>query len=263
MRRTFRSSLRSTSTGVLIFLFFILKQITAVAESVRSVLFEDSVRLVCQAPLCYWRGVKYYCATVPTPELPAVLIMEYRMPIMVVGLQCQPNIRIHWRIHPAIKRKVEDSFVDGVNSGIELQFVYVMVLPMWWMGSKDYVQSTEIHLVGGLNENSPLNWSCGPNESISFQLKKKRFGTVSNTTEYYTTVFESDNQVGIWNLEFFTVCSFFISRFLWSAVFLFVSSFCQLICMVRYLSHVPIAGTSQLIVGCTSCINDWITVTYH
>jgi hypothetical protein len=144
-------------------------------------------------------------ATVPMLELPVMLIMEYRMPMMVVGLQCQPNIRIHWRIHPAIKRNVEDSFVDGVNSRIELLFLYLMGLPMWWIVWKDYVvQSTEIHLVGGLNENSPLNWSCGPNESISSQLKILRFGTVSNTTEYYTTVFESDDQVGIWNLEFLT-----------------------------------------------------------
>ena len=58
---------------------------------------------------------------------------------------------------PSNKRKVEDSFVDCVNSGIELQLLHLMGLPMWWMGSKDYVQSTEIHLVGGLNENSPLN----------------------------------------------------------------------------------------------------------
>ena len=170
---------------------------------IRCSMVKSTFQPSCQAPLCYWRGVKYYCATVPTPELPAVLIMEYRMPIMVVGLQCQPNIRIHWRIHPAIKRKVEDSFVDGVNSGIELQFVYLMGLPMWWMGSKDYVQSTEIYLVGGLNENSPLNWSCGANKSISLQLIILRFGTF-NTTECYTTVFESDDQVGIWNLEFLT-----------------------------------------------------------
>jgi hypothetical protein len=105
---------------------------------------------------------------------------------------------------PSNKRKVEDSFVDGVNSRIELQFLYLMGLPMRWMGLKDYVQSTEIHLVGGLNENSPLNRSCGPNKSIRSQLKMLRFGTVSNTTEYYTTVFESDDQVGIWNLEFLT-----------------------------------------------------------
>jgi hypothetical protein len=30
----------------------------------------------------------------------------------------------------------------------------------------------------------------------------QQFSTVSNTTEYYTTVFESDDQVGIPNLEF-------------------------------------------------------------
>jgi hypothetical protein len=56
-----------------------------------------------------------------------------------------------------MKRKVEDSFVDGVNIWIELHFLYLMGLPMWWMGLKDYVQSIEIYLVGGLNENSPLN----------------------------------------------------------------------------------------------------------
>ncbi len=49
-------------------------------------------------------------ATVPISELLYLvwlLIMENRMPMMVVGLQCQPNI--HRKIHPAIKRKTWQS----------------------------------------------------------------------------------------------------------------------------------------------------------
>ena len=91
-------------------------------------------------------------ATVPMSELPAMLIMEYWM-LFTVPAKHKNTLKNS----PSNKRKVEDSFVDCVNSGIELQLLHLMGLPMWWMGSKDYVQSTEIHLVGGLNENSPLN----------------------------------------------------------------------------------------------------------
>jgi hypothetical protein len=54
------------------------------------------------------------------------------------------------------------------------------------------------------NENLPCEHLCGGNKIISSELNILRFGTVSNTTEYCTTVFESDDQVGIWKLESLT-----------------------------------------------------------
>lgn len=67
-----------------------------------------------------------------------------------------------------------------------------------------HTRHTEIIWLKVSNENLPCEHLCGGNKSISSQLIILRFGTVSNTTEYYTTVFESDDQVGIWKLEFLT-----------------------------------------------------------
>jgi hypothetical protein len=56
------------------------------------------------------------------------------------------------------------------------------------------------------NENLPCEHLCGGNKSISCsQLNILQFGTVSNTSEFYTTLFESDEQVEIWKLEFLTL----------------------------------------------------------
>ena len=68
-----------------------------------------------------------------------------------------------------------------------------------------HTRHTEIIWLKVSNENLPCEHLCGGNKSISSQLIILRFGTVSNTTEYYTTVFESDDQVGIWKLEFLTL----------------------------------------------------------
>ena len=67
-----------------------------------------------------------------------------------------------------------------------------------------HTRHTEIIWLKVSNENLPCEHLCGGNKSISSQLIILRFGTVSNTTEYYTTVFESNDQVGIWKLEFLT-----------------------------------------------------------
>ena len=68
-----------------------------------------------------------------------------------------------------------------------------------------HTRHTEIIWLKVSNENLPCEHLCGGNKSISSKLIILRFGTVSNTTDYYTTVFESDDQVGIWKLEFLTL----------------------------------------------------------
>lgn len=121
-----------------------------------------------------------------------------------VGLQFQPNIKTNWRIHPGRKRKVEDSFAEGVNQWDWIEVRVIAGIRYVVKGIKNYVQSTENALVGGLNnEDLPFNWSFVVNKSISSQLETLPFGTVSNTTEQYTTVFDSNNQIRIWwNLKF-------------------------------------------------------------
>ncbi len=76
----------------------------------------------------------------------------------------------------------------------------------WISGGWDWLHTRhkEIIWLKVSNENLPCEHLCGGNKSICSQLIILQFGTVSNSTEYYTTVFESDDQVGIWKLEFLT-----------------------------------------------------------
>jgi hypothetical protein len=67
-----------------------------------------------------------------------------------------------------------------------------------------HTRHTEIIWLKVSNENLPCEHLCGGNKSIISQLNILQFGTISNTTELYTTVFESNDQVGIWKLEFLT-----------------------------------------------------------
>ena len=99
----------------------------------------------CQALLCHWRDVECYCTWCTVrharlhhyrSELTVMFIMEYRILMMVVGLQFQPSIKRYWRILSTRKKKVGDSFVEVSTSGIELQILCLMGLPMWWMGLK-------------------------------------------------------------------------------------------------------------------------------
>ena len=73
--------------------------------------------------------------------------------------------------------------VDGIDFIPDLQR---------WCGSRSQMRTYHVNIL------------CGVNKSFISQLNITQFGTESNTTEYYTTVFESDDKVRIWYLEFLT-----------------------------------------------------------